>query len=147
MANERAANKGLRINFKVKDLLELPMLDEKYDLILDNYCLQSIVTDNDRKKLFSIVSSGLKDSGFYIIASAIYNETRSYNNSYYCHDTGIVYDKIQDPERYDGATLINNEWWLPKRRHLNKEALKEEICSAGFNVIFQEDGNFICKKT
>jgi hypothetical protein len=145
MANEIAATNGLVINFKVQDLLELSALDKKYDLILDNYCLQSIVTDDDRKKLFSIVSSGLKNSGYYIVSSAFYNETRSYKNSYYCSDTGIAYDKIQDPESYDKATLINNEWWLPKRRHLKKDALKEEIQKAGFNVIFQEDGNFICK--
>lgn len=134
------------IHFRVQDLLGLSKLDKKYDLILDNYCLQSIVTDDDRKKLFSIVSSGLKDTGYYIVSSAIYNETRSYKNSYYNSDSGIAYDKVQDPERYGtAATLINGEWWLPHRRHLKKDALREELQSAGFKVVFHEDGNFILK--
>jgi 2-polyprenyl-3-methyl-5-hydroxy-6-metoxy-1,4-benzoquinol methylase len=146
MANEIANTMGLVINFRVQDLLGLSKLGKKYDLILDNYCLQSIVTVDDRKKLFSIVSSGLKESGYYIISSAIYNETRSYKNSYYDSDSGIVYDKVQDPESYGAAaTLINGEWWLPHRKHLKRDALREELQSAGFKVVFQEDGNFILK--
>ncbi|WP_314592083.1 methyltransferase domain-containing protein [Paenibacillus terrigena] len=146
MANEIARSKGLVINFRVQDLLGLSKLDKKYDLILDNYCLQSIVTDEDRKKLFSIVSSSLKDTGYYIVASAIYNEIRSYKNSYYDSDSGIAYDKVQDPERYGtAASLIKGEWWLPHRRHLKKDALREELQTAGFKVIFHEDGNLILK--
>jgi SAM-dependent methyltransferase len=144
MANDMAKSKGLVINFRVQDLLVLPKLDKKYDLILDNYCLQSIVTDDDRKKLFSIVSSGLMDTGYYIVSSAIYNESRSYKNSYYDSDSGIAYDKVLDPEKYGtAATLINGEWWIPNRRHLKKDALREELQSAGFKVVFHEDGNFI----
>lgn len=147
MANKIADIKGLEINFKVQDLIELPALQNKYDVILDNYCLQSIVTDDDRKKLFSIVLSGLKDSGYYIVSSAIYNENRIYTDDcYFCPDTGIAYDKIQNAEIYDGAVKINDEWWLPNRRHLSKEELREEVCNAGFDVIFQENGNLICKK-
>ncbi|WP_028552184.1 class I SAM-dependent methyltransferase [Paenibacillus sp. UNC451MF] len=146
MANDIAAVKGLKINYKVKDLLELDKMDSSYDLILDNYCLQSIVTDEDRSKLYSLVSSGLKDSGYYILSSAIYNEARSYNNSYYCPETGIAYEKTRNPEKYVDAVLIHHEWWLPNRRHLKKEVLREELQTAGFNVIFQENGNFICKK-
>ncbi|OXM13309.1 class I SAM-dependent methyltransferase [Paenibacillus herberti] len=146
IANEIAKNKGIVINFRVQDLLGLPKLDKKYDLILDNYCLQSIVTDDDRKKLFSIVSSGLKDSGYYIVSSAIYNETRSYKNSFYDANSGIAYDKVQDPKGYGtAATLINGEWWLPHRRHLKKDVLRQELQSAGFKVVFQEGGNFILK--
>ncbi|TVY11081.1 class I SAM-dependent methyltransferase [Paenibacillus cremeus] len=146
-AIQMAAGRNPGINFRVQDLLELTGLDKKYDLILDNYCLQSIVTDEDRAKLFSIVSSGLKASGYYIVSSAIFNGIRTYENSYYDSDTGIVYEKIQDPEAYGAAAvMINGEWWLPHRRHRTAEALREELQYAGFQVVFHEEGSFILQK-
>jgi hypothetical protein len=33
-----------------------------------------------------------------------------------------------------------------KAKASKKDVLREEIRKAGFNVIFQEDGNLICKK-
>jgi SAM-dependent methyltransferase len=147
IANSIALDRNLTINYSNQDLLEMTGLNKEYDLILDNYCLQSIVTNDDRSKLYSLIKSGLKESGYYIISSAMYNESRSYgDDTYYIEDTGIVYDRIISPEDSYEAVMINNKWWIPKRRHLQKEALREELIRNGFTVLFQEDGNIICKK-
>lgn len=144
MAGAIASEKSLDIRFRVLDLLEIPALDRAFDLILDNYCLQSIVTDADRQKLYKIVQSGLKENGYYVLSSAIHDGSRDYRNSYYCGQTGIVYDRISAPEHYDQSVYIDHQWWLPKRRHLKKEALRAELQQAGFQVMWQEDGSFIC---
>ncbi|GIP34649.1 bifunctional 2-polyprenyl-6-hydroxyphenol methylase/3-demethylubiquinol 3-O-methyltransferase UbiG [Paenibacillus sp. J2TS4] len=147
LAKKIAIDRNLTINYCKQDLLELTSLQEEYDLVLDNYCLQSIVTDEDRSKLFTVIQTGLKDSGYYILASAMYNDKRSYDgDTYYDQDTGMVYDRISSPEQYDEAVQIHNEWWIPNRRHLKKEALREELTRNGFNILFQEDGNIICRK-
>jgi len=113
-------------------------------MILDNYCLQSIVTDADRQKLYKIVQSGLKDNGYYVLSSAMHDGSRDYRNSYYGDQTGIVYDRVAAPEHHDQCVYIDHQWWQPKRRHLKKEVLRTELQQAGFQVIWQEDGNFIC---
>ncbi|WP_442601779.1 class I SAM-dependent methyltransferase [Paenibacillus sp. KN14-4R] len=147
LAKSIAIERNLKINYSNQDLLEMSRLHKEYDLILDNYCLQSIVTDSDRSKLYSIIKSGLKSSGYYIIATAMFNEVRSYGaDSYYCGDSGIVYERTPSPDQYNEAIRINNEWWIPKRRHLTKDQLREEITNNGFSILFQEDGNLVCMK-
>jgi len=147
LAKSIALKRNLNINYSNKDLLEMSGLNKEYDLILDNYCLQSIVTDGDRSKLYAIIKSGLKKSGYYIISSAMYDEQRFYgDDTYYNLDTGIVYNRIISPEQYNETIRINNEWWKPKRRHLKKEALSEELISNGFSILLQVDGNIVCKK-
>jgi hypothetical protein len=148
LAKSMALERNLKIDYSNQDLLEMEELNKEYDLILDNYCLQSIVTDGDRSKLYSIVNSGLKKSGYYIISTAMYSDLRFYGeDSYYCGDTGIVYDRIISPEKYNEAIMINNEWWLPHRRHLKTEELWKELTRNGFSILLQEDGNIVCKKS
>jgi hypothetical protein len=77
----------------------------------------------------------------------MYNESRAYgDDTYYNGDTGIVYDRIQSPGQYDDAVMIDNEWWLPHRRHFKEQALRDELTSNGFSILFQDGGNIICKK-
>lgn len=148
IAKEIALEQNININYCVEDLLTVPSLNHEYDLILDNYCLQSIVMNIDREKLFSIVRSGLKESGYYIIATAIFNESRSYlgDDCYYDEDSGIVYDRVSSDSQFEHVINYNGSYWIPNRRHLKKEKLREELLYAGFNVLYQEDGNLICKK-
>lgn len=147
IAEEIALERNLKIHYSVRDLLSIASLSQEYDIILDNYCLQSIVTDEDRKKLFSMVRTGLKESGYYIISSAIFNDTRSYagDDCYYKEESGIVYDKVLSEEQFEDSIFINGSYWIPNRRHLKKEKLSEEITEAGFDIVYQDNGNIICK--
>lgn len=145
LAQKNAAERGMSISFAVKDITD-PITDYRlYDLILDNYCLQSVVTDNDRQQLFANVRQSLKSSGFYIIASAVYNPERDYSGSYFDAVTGIVYEQIDiDQTQYQDSVLIKNSRWLPNRRHLTAEALRNELLAADFRIIYQDGGNLIC---
>jgi SAM-dependent methyltransferase len=66
MAKEFAAQRGLTINYAVSDICKLPPLDSIYDLIVDSFCLQCIVTNSDRSNVFSAVRSRLKPQGYYL---------------------------------------------------------------------------------
>src|SRR5579875_2087990 len=53
LARRFAAARGLRINFSVQDVCRWPSPAEKrYDVIVDSYCLQNIVLDEDRAAVF-----------------------------------------------------------------------------------------------
>lgn len=147
LARSIAEERRLNVNYINGDLLDVVDLGEEYDIVLDNYCLQSIVTNSDRSKLYKIIRSLLKETGYYIISTAIYNDKRVYGgDTFYCAETGVVYDHITTPEKYSDSVLIENRWWIPNRRHLKKDELKEELTTAGFSLLFQEDGNIICNK-
>lgn len=151
MATEIARERNLGIHYQVQDLLAMPSLGKTYDLILDNYCLQSIVTDKDRGKLFSLVRSGLKANGYYILSTAIFNESRDYGNgesTFFEESTGMVYDKVLDGgEQFEDAVFVNGSYWIPNRRHLHRDKLREELIRAGFDILFQDGGDLICKKS
>lgn len=148
IAQKIALERKLDIRYEVADIIARTSLSSEYDLILDNYCLQSIVTDRDRQQLFALVRAGLKETGCYIIATAIYNESRSYggDDCYFDPSTGIVYDKVSGDDLYEDALSLNGSCWIPNRRHITPDKLKEELTGAGFQVLFQENGNVICKK-
>jgi len=50
-----------------------------------------------------------------------------------------LYEKVNDDP------VHNSCWWIPNRRHLTSAALYEELTSAGFKVVSQQEGNLICK--
>ena len=98
---------------------------KSYDLIVDSYCLQSIVLDEDRRRLFAAVRARLKPTGRYLISTAMYDPARDYaSDGRRDEATGIVH--AQD----EGA-------WVPHRRHLTPDALARELDQAGFQLIWQ----------
>ncbi|UCC64009.1 MAG: hypothetical protein JSV36_02820, partial [Anaerolineae bacterium] len=62
--------------------------------------------------------------------------------------TGIVYKRLQEGhENYEGAVEIGGTWYLLNRRHLKPPALKAELETAGFCVLYQGGeygGDLIC---
>lgn len=145
VARKIALERKLDIRYEVADIVTRDSLPARYDLILDNYCLQSIVTDRDRQQLFALVRSGLKETGYYVVSTAVYHESRSYDGDcYYDADSGIAYDKVSGDDLYEDAKSLNEACWIPNRRHIKPEKLKEELTGAGFKVLFQENGNVIC---
>ena len=146
MAAEFAAEHNLSIQYEVQDACNLPARGAKYDLIVDSYCLQCIVTDADREKLFSVVKSRLKLNGYYIIGTAIYTEDRVYDeDTIFDEETYVVYTKLErSPLLFEDAVRIGDTWFLPHRRHLKPDTLREELESYGFNVLVQEGGELVC---
>ena len=55
IAHRIAAERKLNIHYEVMDVTKIPLSGVRYDLIVDSYCLQSIVLDADRESVFSAV--------------------------------------------------------------------------------------------
>ena len=151
LARRFAAERGLTINFAVQDVCAAAgePAEKRYDLIVDSFCLQSVVMDEDRAKVFAFVRGRLKPAGHYLLSTAMYEDGRTYeNDERYDQETGIVYLRVSgDPERYEGAVRIGDTWWLPNRRHLTPPALRGELETAGLRVVWQGGkvgGDVIC---
>jgi SAM-dependent methyltransferase len=152
LARRFAAERGLTIDFRVADVCALA--DEpaakRYDLVVDTYCLQSIVTDADRARLFAALHARLKPGGLYLISTAMYDPERRYDGALYDPErrydgalydeaTGVVLDALGgDADRHrdaEGAVRVDGRWYLLHRRHLKPAALRAELEAAGFRVL------------
>ena len=146
MANER----GVRVAFGVEDVCTLASepVTKRYDLVLDSFCLQSIVTDQDRGAVFSAVRARLKPNGYYVISTALHVPGRKDEPGfYYDASTGIYYREVPAGSVADDVVEIDGRWYLPYRRHLSADALLDELGSAGFDVLSLESsdtGDVVC---
>ena len=150
LAKQFAAERRLDINYTVADICDLPLTGH-YDLIVDSFCLQCIVTDADREKVLAAVRSGLEPQGYYLIGTAIFTETRDYGDEVFDAETGTVYTKKDNDESFEDAVKLSGSWYLPNRRHLKPQVLLTELEKAGFNTLWHhEEGSsmgLICQRT
>jgi SAM-dependent methyltransferase len=166
IAREQARLRGLTVHYEVMDVTELPHEGKRYDLIVDSYCLQGIVTDEDRRKVFAAVRARLKPEGYYLVSSAMFDAQRLGEDERvvdkatgkvyhrYGHDgifdpqTDIVYVRLDEElGDNDGRVRVEGAWYRLNRRHRKAPALRAEIEAAGFCVLYQDDeygGNLIC---
>lgn len=168
IAQQQAAARGLDIQYAVQDVCELPHEGKQYDMIMDSYCLQCLVFDADRQRVFSAVRSRLKPSGYYLIGTAIMDEEHQqlldpedtitdaatgivytrYGDGIIDINTGIVLNPLSaEPTDLPDAMRINGAWYLPKRRHLTLAQLDAELARVGFQVIYrypEHTGSVVC---
>jgi len=165
MAKELAQERNLDIHYEVGDICELPHQGKRYDMIVDSYCLQCIVTDADRQSVFSAVRARLKPTGYYLVSTAMFDENRfraeehiwdaetsivynRYGDGIIDAETGIAYQTLDEKSQdYPDTINIGNTWYLPCRRHLKAPALRAELTAAGFSVLSQDEaygGDVIC---
>jgi len=141
LARRMASEREVRVAFEVADICALAADpgSTRYDIVLDSYCLQSIVTDRDRAALFSAVRARLKRRGYYLISTALYDPGRSYGSGYvYDRATGVAYREVPAGSVIDQGVEIDGRWHVPHRRHLHPDALREELGTAGFEVLSLE---------
>ena len=158
IARKVAAERQLDINYQVQDVCELPLRGDQYDLIVDSFCLQGIVFDEERARVFAAVRARLRPGGYYLVSTAMFDEDRFRKEEtatdersgivYHRYGdkglieaaTGIVYVELEEsPDLYEGATEIAGAWYLPNRRHLQPPALKADLRRAGFTVVYQDE--------
>jgi SAM-dependent methyltransferase len=166
IAREQARLRNLQICYAVQDVTKLPREGKRYDLIVDSYCLQGIVTDDDRRQVLTAVRARLKPHGYYLVSSAMFDPGRFCADErlvddvtgvvYYRYgedgiiapDTGIAYKRLDDDSgRYEGTIQVAGQRYLLNRRHHKAPALRAELEAAGFHVLYQDDddgGNLIC---
>jgi SAM-dependent methyltransferase len=158
IAKKVAAERDLDISFQVQDVCDLPLQGGRYDLIVDSYCLQAIVFDEERARVFAGVRARLRAHGYYLVSTAMFDENRFRQDErvpdeptglvYHRYGdkglieaaTGVVYVELEEsPDLYEGATEIAGTWYLPSRRHLRPPALRGELEAAGFAVLYQDE--------
>ena len=166
IARQQACQRGLQIHYAVQDVTTLPHDGPQYDLIVDSYCLQGIVTDADRQAVYAAVRARLKPDGTYLVSSAMYDPARFHpfervvdeatGTVYTCYgddglidaQAGIVYVPLgEDQEAYEGTRQVAGRRYLLNRRHHRPAALRTELEDAGFRVLYQDDGyggNLVC---
>jgi len=156
IAREVAAERHLDINYQVQDVCDLPLQGSPYDLIVDSYCLQAIVFDEERARVFAAVRARLRPGGYYLVSTAMFDKERfreretvtDERSSIVYHRygdrglidaaTGIAYVELEEsPDRYERTAQIAGAWYLPSRRHHRPLALKAELEQAGFAVLYQ----------
>ena len=154
VARRIAAERGLDITYQVRDICDLPREGKLYDMIVDSFCLQAIVLDEDRAKVFGNVRARLQAAGYYLVSTAMFDPDRfDPERTVTDEQTGILYhrygeDGIIDPQTgiayigldgspdpYDGAINVGERWYLPSRRHLKPVALRAELRAAGFQAL------------
>lgn len=147
VARERAALQDLDIAFYVGDICAGDGPEISADLVLDCFCLQSVVMDQDREALFRAVRERLATSGRYLIATATADPDREYGEDIRDDGTGIVWTPSNAPG--DVERRIGGTRYVPTRRHLTPEALRHELESAGFEVLEQAGdggGELVCRR-
>jgi 2-polyprenyl-3-methyl-5-hydroxy-6-metoxy-1,4-benzoquinol methylase len=145
MARDFAAERGLQIRFDVQDICRWGTPSERFDFVIDSYCLQSIVTDTDRTALLAGVHARLKPAGLYLISTAMFDPERDYGDDRHDRSTGITWTPTTCPGR--DAKRFDDGWYLPHRRHLTARELRTELGDHGFRVKAQSGrigGDVIC---
>ena len=136
IAQQHASERGLHIRFEVADICTWEGdAEQRYDVVLDSFCLQSIVLDPDREAVPDGVRRRLKPDGLYVLSTAIYQQTRDYEYDHYDPATGIVWMPAAGPG--NDARRIDGSWYLPNRRHLNASALRAELERSDYRIIDQ----------
>ncbi|MGB3328481.1 MAG: class I SAM-dependent methyltransferase [Thermomicrobiales bacterium] len=154
IARRMAAERGLSVDFRVADICDLPPepASAPYDLVLDSFCLQSVVLDEDRAALFAAVRARLKPGGAYLVSTAIFSPDRTYDPGTFAASTGIVSRAIPDDLAVDAAevVVVDGHRFIPHRRHLHVDALRDELLAAGFAVVGIEvagtSANIVCQR-
>lgn len=139
LATAHAQRMGVRVDFRVADICDWSGRPGDYDAVVDLFCLQSIVLDADRDRLFTAVRDRLAPTGHYLIATAMFDPDRDYADDHYDSRTGIVWTAASDEDVDRGVEtmIIDGRRCRPHRRHLRAEALREELGRHGFKVIEQ----------
>ena len=168
MARQIAAQRGLDIHYEVADVCKLPLDGTHYDLVVDSYCLQCIVFDAERDRLFAAVRSRLRPNGYYLVSTAVLDREHDKiigDRTIEDPGTGVVYTEYgsglidletgialrpfdAEPDDYPDVVTIAGRSYLPHRRHLRPAALATELEAAGFTVTYRDErhaGSVVCR--
>ena len=138
IAKDIAKERGSSVEYCQDDICKTKSTYGKFDVIIDSFCLQSIVLDYEREKVYSFVKDHLRKGGHYLIVSAGYSENKTYNDNYIRDaETGIVYQKAKRSElELDDLMNINGAEYLPVRRHYTMAMLVNELENHGFKILY-----------
>jgi len=161
-ARRIAANRGLTIDYEVMDVTRIPHDGERFDLIVDSYCLNHIMFANERRAVLDSVKARLEPDGYFLLSTSVYYRRRHQPETKIVDAaTGIVYDSYDDDCLYDPETdyyyeplanfpserektevledliVVNGITYIPKRCYRDAERLRAELAAHGLATIRQ----------
>jgi SAM-dependent methyltransferase len=144
MAHRFADERRLTVSFTVCDIRSMISPGPVYDLVVDNFCLQRIVTDGDRRRTLATVRGLLKPSGYFVVGTVPYRASRDFDR--FDPSTGIVYRRVPaDSGAYESAVHDGAERFVPWRRLvLSPELLRDELERGEFRVTHQDGACCLC---
>jgi SAM-dependent methyltransferase len=145
LARTFAAERGVCVNYAVQDICDLDVADRRYDLVVDNFCLQRLVTNERRERALAVVRSVLKPTGCFVIGTAVFREGRTLRpDEFRDGDTGIVYRRLPPgtPLR-DDLIVRDGEVLYPRVRRVRPATLRVELERAGFDLLSQDGGRVL----
>ena len=148
LARRFATSKSLIIGFEVGDVTRLLRRDRIYDLVVDNFCLHNLITDDDRRRALANVRGLLGPGGHFIIGTSVFNPARDYSEEIRDKRTGIVYSPFKENSaNFEDVRRIGGAWYYARIRHVEPAALRAELEAAGFRVISQpRGGRLVCTR-
>lgn len=146
LARKFAAQRSLRIHYEVQDICHLRGRQERYELVVDSFCLHRLITDEQRRNALAVVRSVLIPKGYYVIGTVIFQNARSLSeDEKYDETTGILFRQLgADSQGYEDAVQRSGVWYAPRARHVDPKVLESELVQAGFQVLRQDGGKVLC---
>ena len=158
-----AAEHCLDVQYEVLDVCKLPREGVSYQLIVDSFCSQGIVTEPDRDAMFSAIKSRLAKDGYFLMSCCVFEPdredpetqivdsttgrvyTRFDQDALWDSDTEICYSLFHPdafrpsvgPKDYEGTIWVNGVWYIHQRRSPTPENLRLELERHGFTVLEQ----------
>jgi 2-polyprenyl-3-methyl-5-hydroxy-6-metoxy-1,4-benzoquinol methylase len=136
MARQHAEGRGLRVNFTVADLCNLPTAFGHYDLIVDGHCLHYLVEDADRQKALAVVRGMLKNGGLFLVETMVWHEGMRIGQQYRYDQQGVLWLRVDKPSGVE-AVEMDGAWYLPHRRIVPPKQVVRELRQAAFSVLFE----------
>tara|TARA_X000001036_G_scaffold353561_1_gene334934 strand:+ start:132 stop:572 length:441 start_codon:yes stop_codon:yes gene_type:complete len=117
-------------------------ISNAFDFIVDGHCLEHIALNDDRQRVLEKVRSMLKPQGFYFVCKTVRDPGRDYGDDH-ISEYGLVCARIEHPDRFEDALMIEDHWYLPNQRHRSPEGLRDELTRSGFRALNQQGGDLL----
>jgi hypothetical protein len=146
LARRFAAGRGLTVGFEVGDIAGLPSRARTYDLVVDNFCLHNLITDDERQRALANVRAMLRADAYFVIGTSVFDPHRDYGSDIRDGSTGIVYRRLrEDTVDFEDVTKIEGTPYYARVRHVGPGVLRDELEAAGFRVLHQpHEGRLLC---
>ena len=149
LARRFAQECGIEVSFSVCDVRRMRATGARYDLVVDNFCLQHLLGDAERAHALGMVRERLEAGGYFIVGTVMFHTGRDFGADRFDPSTGVVFRRVsgedQRPEAYQDTVRVGSEWFVPWRRLvLSPESLRAELEQAGFRVTLQDGARCLC---
>jgi SAM-dependent methyltransferase len=139
LARRMAAERQLRINFEIGDVLHYMDAPHRFDLVVDGHLLHCIVFAEERRELLERVRAALDAGGEFWVETMCLDGTTPPNAAWNLDERGVVWMRVGDVDGCAGAVQRDGLWWLPQRLiACSPEVLLDELRSAGLVIVESE---------